>query len=64
MDTNLFGVWRTVQALLPLLRRSAHPRIVNVSSGAGFYGDEQFGLTRLVVAPPPATGSARRRRTR
>ena len=32
-------------ALLPLLRDSAHPRIVNVSSGAGSHNDE-FGLTR------------------
>ena len=34
MEVNLFGAWRLVQATLPLLRRSAHPRIVNVSSGA------------------------------
>jgi NAD(P)-dependent dehydrogenase (short-subunit alcohol dehydrogenase family) len=43
--TNLFGTWRVTQALLPLLRRSPHPRIVNVSSGAGSHGDESFGLT-------------------
>jgi len=35
LGTNLFGAWRTVQALLPLLRRSPHPRIVNVSSESG-----------------------------
>jgi NAD(P)-dependent dehydrogenase (short-subunit alcohol dehydrogenase family) len=35
METNLFGAWRTVQALLPLLRRAPHPRIVNVSSEVG-----------------------------
>lgn len=34
-ETNLFGAWRTAQAFLPLLRRSEHGRIVNVSSGAG-----------------------------
>ena len=34
-DTNVLGAWRTTQACLPLLRRSAHGRIVNVSSGAG-----------------------------
>jgi NAD(P)-dependent dehydrogenase (short-subunit alcohol dehydrogenase family) len=34
-DTNLFGAWRLTQALLPALGRSAHGRIVNVSSGAG-----------------------------
>jgi NAD(P)-dependent dehydrogenase (short-subunit alcohol dehydrogenase family) len=35
METNLFGAWRTTLALLPLLRRAPHPRIVNVSSEAG-----------------------------
>jgi NAD(P)-dependent dehydrogenase (short-subunit alcohol dehydrogenase family) len=44
LETNLFGAWRTTQALLPLLRRSRRARIVNVSSGAGSYGDERFGL--------------------
>ncbi|GAA2322480.1 SDR family oxidoreductase [Nonomuraea roseoviolacea subsp. roseoviolacea] len=33
-ETNLYGPWRLVQALLPLLLESAHPRIVNVSSEA------------------------------
>ncbi|MCK9922691.1 SDR family oxidoreductase [Frankia sp. AgPm24] len=35
LETNLFGAWRLTQALLPLLRRSPHPRIVNVSSEGG-----------------------------
>lgn len=35
METNLFGAWRTTQALLDLLRASPHPRVVNVSSEAG-----------------------------
>ena len=35
LDVNLFGAWRVIQALLPLLRRSPRPRIVNVSSEAG-----------------------------
>jgi len=46
METNLFGAWRVTQALLPLLRESAHARVVNVSSGAGSHGDEAFGLAR------------------
>ncbi|MCX4099279.1 SDR family NAD(P)-dependent oxidoreductase [Nocardia sp. alder85J] len=33
-ETNLYGPWRMVQEFLPLLRRSAQPRIVNVSSEA------------------------------
>jgi NAD(P)-dependent dehydrogenase (short-subunit alcohol dehydrogenase family) len=35
METNLYGAWRCALALLPLLRRSPHPRLVNVSSGGG-----------------------------
>jgi NAD(P)-dependent dehydrogenase (short-subunit alcohol dehydrogenase family) len=34
-DTNTLGVWRMCKAFVPLLRRSSHGRIVNVSSGAG-----------------------------
>jgi NAD(P)-dependent dehydrogenase (short-subunit alcohol dehydrogenase family) len=37
MKVNLFGSWRMIQAFLPPLKRSAHTRIVNVSSGAGSY---------------------------
>lgn len=32
-ETNVFGVVEVTNAFLPALRRSAHPRIVNVSSG-------------------------------
>jgi len=35
LETNLFGAWSMVRAFLPLLRRSAHARVVNVSSEAG-----------------------------
>ncbi|MBI1276601.1 MAG: SDR family NAD(P)-dependent oxidoreductase [Anaerolineaceae bacterium] len=45
LETNLFGAWRMTQALLPLLHKSQHPRVVNVSSGAGSHGEMQFGLT-------------------
>lgn len=43
-DTNVLGAWRMIQAFLPLLKKSAHPRIVNVSSGAGSFSDPVFGL--------------------
>lgn len=46
LEVNLFGAWRLTNALLPLLRRSDHPRIVNVSSGAGSHRDDQFGLAK------------------
>jgi NAD(P)-dependent dehydrogenase (short-subunit alcohol dehydrogenase family) len=35
LDVNLFGAWRVTQALLPLLRASPRPRVVNVSSESG-----------------------------
>ncbi|GAA0917718.1 SDR family oxidoreductase [Virgisporangium ochraceum] len=35
VETNVFGVIRVTNAFLPLLRRSASPRIVNMSSTVG-----------------------------
>jgi len=37
-ETNVFGVVAVTNAFLPALRRSQHPRIVNVSSGTGSLG--------------------------
>lgn len=34
-ETNVFGLVAVTQAFLPALRRSTHPRIVNISSGTG-----------------------------
>jgi len=64
METNLLGAWRATQACLPLLRRSASARIVNVSSGAGALGDMGGGtpayrvsktaLNALTPSSPPS----------
>lgn len=35
ITVNMLGSWRMCKAFVPLLRRSQHGRIVNVSSGAG-----------------------------
>jgi NAD(P)-dependent dehydrogenase (short-subunit alcohol dehydrogenase family) len=35
LETNTLGAWQMSQAFVPLLRHSAHGRIVNVSSEAG-----------------------------
>ncbi|TCB96513.1 SDR family oxidoreductase [Micromonospora zingiberis] len=35
VDTNVYGVIRVTNAMLPSLRRSASPRIVNISSSVG-----------------------------
>lgn len=43
-DNNVFGPWQVTQVFLPLLRKSAQPRIVNVTSGMGSYDDPDFGL--------------------
>ena len=54
LDTNTLGPWRVTLAFLPLLRRSAHPRIVNVSSGAGRLdgmtgGTPAYSLSKLAT---------------
>lgn len=45
VQVNVMGAWRITRALLPLLRRSGHGRIVNVSSGAG-------SITQMGAGPP------------
>ncbi|MFJ1705858.1 SDR family NAD(P)-dependent oxidoreductase [Kitasatospora sp. NPDC088346] len=45
LETNLIGAWRVAGAFVPLLRRSAHGRIVNVSSESG-------SLTRMGAGEP------------
>lgn len=43
LETTLFGTWRVVLVFLPLLCKSAHRRIVNVSNGAGSHADQVSG---------------------
>jgi NAD(P)-dependent dehydrogenase (short-subunit alcohol dehydrogenase family) len=50
LEVNTFGPWRLVQAFLPLLRRSEHPRVVNVSSGAGQLSDMNGGRAAYRVS--------------
>jgi NAD(P)-dependent dehydrogenase (short-subunit alcohol dehydrogenase family) len=42
-ETNFFGVWRVCQKAIPLLKKSKHPRIVNVSSEAGALNSMEGG---------------------
>lgn len=43
LETNVIGVIRTAQAFFPLLEKSSHPRIVNVSSRTGsFYKPHDY----------------------
>ena len=50
METNLYGAWRAALAFLPLLRRSPHPRIVNVSSGGGSLSDMGAGTPAYSIS--------------
>ncbi|MFD5559612.1 SDR family oxidoreductase [Kitasatospora griseola] len=56
VETNVLGVIRVTNAVLPLLRRSAAPRIVNMSSGVGSLAlqsdpDAFTGPTSAAYAP-------------
>ena len=44
LDINLLGAWRMIKEFHNLLEKADSPRIVNVSSGAGSFGDQVFGL--------------------
>jgi NAD(P)-dependent dehydrogenase (short-subunit alcohol dehydrogenase family) len=50
LDANLLGAWRVTLAVLPLLRRSPHPRIVNVSSEAGSISEMTGGTPAYSVS--------------
>ena len=52
-DVNLFGVIRTTTAFLPLVRRSADPVIINVSSGMGslVFTHDPTRVESTIVAP-------------
>jgi len=41
VETNVTGTARVVRAFLPLLRKGIHPRVVNISSGAGSISDKE-----------------------
>ncbi|MDQ0792232.1 SDR family oxidoreductase [Streptomyces sp. B1I3] len=58
VETNVIGVIRVTNAMLPLLRRSPSPRIVNMSSSvgsltrqAGVAGEQTTGPVAVAYAP-------------
>jgi NAD(P)-dependent dehydrogenase (short-subunit alcohol dehydrogenase family) len=60
-ETNVFGIVRVTRAFLPLLERSTHPVIVNVSSGMGSLSvttDPSRLESTLVSLAYPASKSA------
>jgi NAD(P)-dependent dehydrogenase (short-subunit alcohol dehydrogenase family) len=62
LDVNLFGPWRVIHALLPMLRSSSRPRIVNVSSEGGSISTMTGGPQR--ADPPARRGTGQGRHTR
>lgn len=44
-ESNFIGSWSTIKYFTPLLRKSKHARVVNVSSGSGSFGGEGYSLT-------------------
>jgi len=56
-ETNVFGVVAVTNAFLPALRRSAHPRIVNISSGTGSLAASAGQAAGAVVSSRQTTGS-------
>ncbi|WP_320066456.1 SDR family oxidoreductase [Micromonospora sp. RTGN7] len=51
VETNVIGVIRVTNAMLPLLRRSASPRIVNMSSGVGSLTRQSTSTDELSTGP-------------
>jgi NAD(P)-dependent dehydrogenase (short-subunit alcohol dehydrogenase family) len=51
VETNVIGVVRVTNALLPLLRGSASPRIVNMSSGVGSLARQSATSDALSTGP-------------
>lgn len=57
VETNVIGVLRVTNAMLPLLRRSASPRIVNMSSGVGSLTRQAGSLDERDTGPLSAAYS-------
>lgn len=50
--TNVIGTWSVTQKFLPLLIKSDQGRIVNISSGAGSFGNPQYGFINGTLGMP------------
>jgi NAD(P)-dependent dehydrogenase (short-subunit alcohol dehydrogenase family) len=53
-ETNTLGAWRTCQAFIPLLKKSGHARVVNVSSESGSLaamggGTPAYGVSKVAL---------------
>jgi len=57
-ETNVFGVVAVTNAFLPVLRRSAHPRIVNISSGTASLATSSGQATGAMASATPSAAYA------
>jgi NAD(P)-dependent dehydrogenase (short-subunit alcohol dehydrogenase family) len=65
-ETNVFGVVAVTNAFLPALKRSAHPRIVNISSGTASLAasaGQAEGIIAFANRPTGAMGAYRSSKT-
>ena len=65
-ETNVFGVVAVTNAFLPTLRRSAHPRIVNISSGTASLAasaGQAEGIIAFANGPTGSLGAYRSSKT-
>ena len=65
-ETNVFGVVAVTNAFLPTLRRSAHPRIVNISSGTASLAasaGQAEGIIAFASGPTGSLGAYRSSKT-
>lgn len=60
LETNLFGAWAMSQAFTPHLRASSHPRLVNVSSGAGSLAGMGRGTPAYSISKVALNGLTRK----
>ena len=58
-ETNVFGVFATTKAMLPLLRRSSAGRIVNLSSGLGSLAQNSDPSWEFAAFKPLAYNSSK-----
>ena len=54
LETNLFGAWQMAQTFIPLLKKSEHGRLVNVSSESGSLegmggGTPAYGVSKVAL---------------
>ena len=58
-DVNVFGLACLTEAMAPLLAKSAHPRVVNVSSGLGSLAHNADPASPYAAVKPPAYNSSK-----